>query len=59
MLIGTPNLYRVRFTTKIDFDFSKAFNMFDDWYDTVKYKIKNDGLIETFHKMEVSLSITF
>lgn len=54
MYSDAPNLFRVKFTLKLECDFAKSFIMFDDWYENVRQKLQNDHLIETFHQMEVS-----
>lgn len=54
MYRDTPNLFRVKFQIELDYDFVKAFNLFDDWYETAKQKIKTDRLLEIYHQMEVS-----
>lgn len=57
MYRDTPNMFRVKFQIELDYDFVKAFNMFDSWYETAKQKIKTDRLLEIHDQMEVSLSI--
>lgn len=57
MYRDTPNLFRVKFQIELEYDFVKAFNMFDDWYKTAKQKIQTDRLLEIYHQMEVSSSV--
>lgn len=54
MYRDAPNLFRVQFMLKMEFDFTKAFTMFDKWYKVVREKLRSDRLIETYHQMEVS-----
>lgn len=59
MYRDATNLFRVRFTPTKDYDFTKAFDMFDNWYKIVSEKLRNDRLADTFHEIEVSVQRTF
>lgn len=47
------NLYRFKFTRVMDYDFSRAFDLFDQWYAGIQEKLKNDQIAEIFHKIQV------
>lgn len=47
------NLFRPKFSVKLEYDFSKAFIMFDAWYENVKQKLHSDKIVETFDQIEV------
>lgn len=53
MYRDAPNLFRVKFTATMDYDFSKAFEMFDDWYKNVDEKLRSDRISEIYHELEV------
>lgn len=42
----------------MDYDFSKAFELFDEWYKSVDEKLRADRISETFHELEVSEQIS-
>lgn len=46
------NLFRPKFIVKMDYDFAKAFEMFDAWYKTAKDKLHSDGIVELFEQVE-------
>lgn len=54
MYRDASNLFRVKFTATLDYDFTKAFGTFDAWYAGVQEKLKTDRIDETFQEMEVS-----
>lgn len=54
MFRDAPNLYRFKFTRVMDYDFSKAFDLFDEWYAGVQEKLKNDQIEEIYEKIEVN-----
>lgn len=53
MYRDAPNLFRVKFTATMDYDFSRAFEMFDEWYQSVDEKLRMDRISETFHELDV------
>lgn len=53
MYRDASNLFRVKFTMTLDYDFSKAFDMFDAWHSGVQEKLKTDRIVETFQEIEV------
>lgn len=54
MYRDATNLFQAKFTVTMDFDFSKAFDFFDNWYVSVQEKLQTDRLVETYHEIEVS-----
>lgn len=48
------NLYRFRFTQVLDYDFSKAFDLFDQWYAGVQEKLKSDKIQEISQQVQVN-----
>lgn len=54
MYRDATNLYRFKFTRVLDYDFSKAFDLFDQWYANVQEKLKNDRIEEISHKIQVN-----
>lgn len=58
MYRDATNLFRVRFTLTRDYDFSKAFGLFDNWYKTVDEQLHTDRIEETYHELEVSVRLT-
>ncbi|XP_055320364.1 uncharacterized protein LOC129577415 [Sitodiplosis mosellana] len=52
MYRDTTNLFRVKFTVTMDYDFSKAFEMFDSWYKSVDEKLRTDRISEIYHEIE-------
>lgn len=55
MYRDATNLFQARFTVTLDYDFTKAFEMFDQWYAEVEEKLRSDRIKETFHEVEVSI----
>lgn len=54
MLRDATNLFRPKYTTKIDRDIGNAISKFDGWYDKVKQKLREDRLDDLFAEIEVS-----
>lgn len=54
MYRDATNLFRVKFTLTMDYDFTKAFEMFDNWYKSVDEKLRTDRISETYQELEVS-----
>lgn len=54
MYRDATNLFRVRFTLTMDYDFTKAFELFDNWYKSVDEKLRMDRISETYQELEVS-----
>lgn len=52
MYRDTPNLYRFKFTRVLDYDFRRAFDLFDEWYANVEEKLKTDRIEEISHKIQ-------
>lgn len=57
MYRDATNLFRLRFHITLDYDFTKAFEMFDNWFTGVQEKLRNDGVADIFHKIEVCTNI--
>lgn len=55
MYRDATNLFRAKFTVTTDYDFTKAFEMFDNWYVGVQQKLYTNQIVETFHEIEVSV----
>lgn len=55
MYRDATNLFQARFTVTLDYDFTKAFEMFDQWYAEVEEKLRTDRIKETFNQVEVSI----
>lgn len=54
MYRDATNLFRVKFTLTMDYDFTKAFEMFDNWYKSVDEKLRSDRISDTYQELEVS-----
>lgn len=54
MYRDATNLFVAKFMVTLDFDFTKAFDMFDKWHAEVSEKLKTDRIKETFHEVNVS-----
>lgn len=54
MYRDATNLFRAKFAVTTDYDFTKAFEMFDNWYVGVQQKLHTNQIVETFHEIEVS-----
>lgn len=54
MYRDATNLFLAKFMVTLDFDFTKAFDMFDKWHAEVSEKLKTDRIKETFHEVNVS-----
>lgn len=54
MYRDATNLYRFKFTRVMDYDFSKAFDLFDQWYAGVQEKLKNDQIADISQKIQVN-----
>lgn len=54
MYRDATNLYRFKFTKVLDYDFSKAFDLFDQWYAGVQEKLQNDHIEEIFQEIQVN-----
>lgn len=54
MYRDATNLYRLKFTAKLQYDFTKAIHLFDEWYAGIQEKLKNDGMMKTFEAIQVS-----
>lgn len=53
MYHDATNLFRIKFTVTMDYDFTKAFEMFDNWYAGIQEKLKTDRAVEMFQEIEV------
>lgn len=54
MYRDATNLFQPKFTITMNYDFTKAFEFFDNWYASVAEKLQTDRLIEIYHEVEVS-----
>lgn len=59
MYDDATNLFRAKFTVKMDYDFTKAFEMFESWYSSVKEKLHSDQIHEIYQQIEVSIDSLF
>ncbi|XP_031630094.1 uncharacterized protein LOC116345133 [Contarinia nasturtii] len=52
MYRDTINLFQFRFNTRIDYDFTKAYDMFNNWSKSVEDKLNTDQIVETHNEIE-------
>lgn len=59
MYDDAANLFRTKFTVKMDYDFTKSFEMLESWYSSVRNKLQSDQIHEIFEQMEVCIDSIF
>lgn len=57
MYRDTINLFTFRFNTRIDYDFTKAYDMFNHWHKSVEEKLNKDRIVETHNEIEVRIKL--